>query len=687
MGRLQNEDFKSSAELVSAGGAASQLLNDSKIYITAQGINDTLSNAITNGQIGAGGTKNYIISGNTFESNTTTGWSLARTTLSNKFPNQVSGSWTSAAGTLSFATVGSGNQLAGNYSASLTSSAASTAGDMVVSNAITLDQEAQGAVQGISFFYKVSSGSSNLDFSGTSNNSLAVAVYDVTNSAWIQPAGTYNLVNKGSVGKFTGTFQVPINTTSIRLALFFPNASAGAFAVTVDDFVLGPQVSVSTPPMSDCQGYIPTITGFGTPTNIAFRSRRVGDSLEVWGYFQAGTPTGVAGTVTLGYLGGNGNVTIDTAKLPTNGVVGFGGYGNSSTTLFSMAPLATGAFNYLNFGLQTSTTNALGAVNGNAFAPNAFIQFHAKIPIVGWSSNTVSSADTDTRVIACQAYLSTNWTQTSSGNYQKVPFNATGFDTSGSFSTSLNRFIIPVTGVYRISANMLWNANATGIRAMQLWKNGSFFSDIGASSAQGVSASGVICNGTNTAQANAGDYFEIYASQNSGGSLATFGGGASNYVNFERLSGPAVVQATDSVVSRYTTAAGQSIPNNLSTIVVFGDKVFDSTNSMNPSTGVYTVPVAGTYRVQSLLQFASAAFVTGTQYNVSIFKNGALFSILGGNFAQASNTSAVTINGAGTVKCIAGDTIVINAYQNSGSSRSLFVDNNWNFVCIERIGN
>lgn len=51
-GKIQNEDVKSSAELAAAGGTDAQLPNDTKIYITALGLNKTLSAAITAGDIG-----------------------------------------------------------------------------------------------------------------------------------------------------------------------------------------------------------------------------------------------------------------------------------------------------------------------------------------------------------------------------------------------------------------------------------------------------------------------------------------------------------------------------------------------------------------------------------------------------------------------------------------------------------
>lgn len=53
-GKIQNEDIKSLSELVSAGGVMSQLPNDTKIYVTANGINTQLSTAIQSGVIGGG---------------------------------------------------------------------------------------------------------------------------------------------------------------------------------------------------------------------------------------------------------------------------------------------------------------------------------------------------------------------------------------------------------------------------------------------------------------------------------------------------------------------------------------------------------------------------------------------------------------------------------------------------------
>ena len=58
-GYLQNEDFKSQSDLESLGGNVSQLLNDTKIYLTADGLNKRLDQAIIDGDL-AGGAGNDL---------------------------------------------------------------------------------------------------------------------------------------------------------------------------------------------------------------------------------------------------------------------------------------------------------------------------------------------------------------------------------------------------------------------------------------------------------------------------------------------------------------------------------------------------------------------------------------------------------------------------------------------------
>lgn len=50
-GKIQNADVMSSTQIISAGGTIAQLINDTKIYVSALGINKQLSQAITDGDL------------------------------------------------------------------------------------------------------------------------------------------------------------------------------------------------------------------------------------------------------------------------------------------------------------------------------------------------------------------------------------------------------------------------------------------------------------------------------------------------------------------------------------------------------------------------------------------------------------------------------------------------------------
>ena len=54
MSSIENRDVKSLSEIQSAGGQKSDLTHDSKIYVTAKGLNKTLSEIIESGEIADG---------------------------------------------------------------------------------------------------------------------------------------------------------------------------------------------------------------------------------------------------------------------------------------------------------------------------------------------------------------------------------------------------------------------------------------------------------------------------------------------------------------------------------------------------------------------------------------------------------------------------------------------------------
>lgn len=120
-------------------------------------------------------------------------------------------------------------------------------------------------------------------------------------------------------------------------------------------------------------------------------------------------------------------------------------------------------------------------------------------------------------------YQATIQSLTSSSN-AAITLDAESIDTYGGHNTVTNnsRYVGQVPGYYAIYGVVCFASNATGIRAITIAKNGSLTSVPGGfgifSATSGVAcaqAFGVIqLNGTT-------DYLEIYADQNSGGTIST----------------------------------------------------------------------------------------------------------------------------------------------------------------------
>jgi len=129
--------------------------------------------------------------------------------------------------------------------------------------------------------------------------------------------------------------------------------------------------------------YTPTFTGFGTVTAISIFSRRVGDTLQIRGYFTAGTATATEARMSLGFNGVDSKVTSDATKVAAIQQAGIvlSGVG-ASTTFWSLIESAVG---YITFSIYNASNGALTKINGSGnFTASAKYTVSAEIPISGW---------------------------------------------------------------------------------------------------------------------------------------------------------------------------------------------------------------------------------------------------------------------------------------------------------------
>ena len=609
-----------------------------------------------NGQLlSNNGPKNYIKNSG-LANGQLAGWSLFNTTLTGVIPT---GSITTGSSAFTLA-VDTNSKIASTNALLLQKpGTGSSVGNGIISDVFTIDAEDQAKVLSFKFSYLFTN-SLGYNVSGTSSNTFAIYIYDVTNSAWIQPAGVYNTVQYNSIGFATGTFQTSANATQYRLAIIDINNHPTSALSYFDSFFVGPQVTSIGPAMSEWTSYTPTVSGLGTISSLSSQYRRIGDSLEVIFKFATGTPTATAVDISLP-LG----LSIDTTKCAENTVIGkyTGGATGLSGIIFKGGSSNVKVF----YGADNSAYT--GGYLGNNFGTSAPQGGFFKVPIQGWSTNTVQSADTDTRVVDFVGY---------NGNTQALTANTTllTFTTSKDSHASWDgdEYSVPVSGDYLVALN--YYAPSTGAVACYVQVNGvdplPVKAYLGvASSTQAGSGSVIIPN------LKSGDKISL-----KGDASVTLLSNA-RVLSIKRLSGPAVVQATESVNALYTGGPPTGTLSAAWNTLTYGTRVKDSHNAY--SGGVWTCMVSGSYDISAQYQMTST-FTAGAGNFIGISISGASPSYYSGfnspSAATVQNTAQINVK---SVPLLAGQTVAIQSFV-QGTSNS-FAPAATNFFSITRSGN
>ena len=643
---------------------------------------------------GSGSGKNYLSAITTsqsstpntgngdFSSGSTTGWSLGTVgTLTNNIPTGTPTFGSGASGNLSISTVSSG-QLAGSYSLSYASSAATTQGNMLASDAFYIDTEDQAKVLSFKFYYKAQTNPTNGNFSGTNSNSFAIAAWDVTNSAWLPLTGNFSMTQNSGVGIASGTFQTASNTTQLRFVVYNANASAGAITMYFDDFFVGPQIIPQGAVTTDWQVYTPTVAGQGSATfsfNTAYW-RRVGDDLELRGFLATNAAGSGASNLTLSLPSG---LVMDTAKISASSPTVLPGYGTISnpnnTFIMPSGASTTTIFFYKN-------GTALQVLTGSDLTSSTSIEWAIKVPITGWSSNVQMSSDTDTRVVALSANASGTTTIAASSVDTKINYNTAIRDTHGAFSTSTNTYTIPVTGWYKVRASVRFDTASwtQGDRHdMLLYKNGGSSGYINSWLVPytGSYYPGSL-DGERTDYYNAGDTIDIRVRQPAGTTRNILADSSINYLMIERLSGPSVIAASETVAVRYSSSSGQSIAASTDDVFKPTTKEIDTHGAFNTSTGIFTVPVSGLYSLNGLVTFNDFGGSNGSSVYMKAFGAVGVFTW---TVTGISAKWGCGVNRTARLK--AGDQISFTISQFTGAGKALVTDANFNYIDIVRVGN
>jgi hypothetical protein len=458
----------------------------------------------------------------------------------------------------------------------------------------SIDPSDKGKVLQCSFEYLISSGT-------YADNDMSVWIYDVTNAVLIQPA-PYLIKNSGIIEKFAVEFQTSSNSTSYRLIIHTGSTSASAYTIKFDNFMLGPEAKLYGSAITDPVAYTPTFTGLGTVTGINFVSWREGANLLVKGTFTTGTPTATEARISLGFGGGDSNVTA-LSTLPTLSAAGTTEVTNFSSTVYKISALIEPSVSYITMGNQASTVGGLSKQNGNAlFGASVTVSLLLKIPIQGWSSSQIMSSDASSRTVIFSGYVASN--QALTANVTNLPLTSSK-DSHAAWTGST--YVVPVPGDYQIAATLL--ANATG-GTMQAYVNAAAVKQM-----MTINTTEYVSSAITLENLKAGDIVSFRSN-----ATQTVAGVSTAFVSISRISGPSQIAASESVSALYTGAPPTGTLNGSLNNVTFGTKVKDSHNAMSGAT--YTVPVSGTYSISATVAIIGTR-VLGSTDQLNILVNGA----------------------------------------------------------------
>ncbi len=597
---------------------------------------------------------------------------------------------TGGAPTVTF-TRSTSSPLTGSGSFLITKDAANRQGEGA-SYAITIDTASQAKVMQIDFDYLVGSGTF-VAGSSSADSDIEVYIYDVTNSALIQPS-TYKLFSASSTvpSHFTANFQSASNSTSYRVIFHTATTSASAYTLKLDTVSVSPSRYVYGTPITDWLAFTPT-GGWSANTTYTGWYRRVGDSAEfMYKVALAGAPTSASLTLNLPT-----GLTIDTAKLPAtpgNTELGFS-YGQAAAHTFTGNVFYNGTTSLVVTFIQDSGTTAsimnIGTVTQIApftFANADFVYVKTGlIPIVGWSS-TVQMSDSSPQSQVSVSSTTQTPTGTLNGSFNVTKFGTITKDTLGAYSASTGLYTVVVPGTYKVSGQVEITATYTAGQnsLVKIFKNGTGGTGISLGSYVAVNAVTTTQSipFTGLVECVAGDTIGVYAL--SGGSSISYSGSVTgSTLAIERIAGATSIGATELVAVRYENTAGTSIANSGDVQVPFATKFYDTHSAF--ATPTFTAPVGGKYRISATVEFASSVYAASNVAYLAVYKNGAASTygpifMVGGTPTNILGVSVTT-----TLQLVAGDTIDIRASNNRTAGATLLnTVAGDNHLEIERIG-
>lgn len=551
------------------------------------------------------------------------------------------------------------NPLVGKASFEITKPASNTQGEGINVGNKDFDEADKGKIQIMSFEYDGSNANYN-------DGDFRVFFKDETNGVIYRVNGEDI---KGGRGTHYARVQVPIDCDNGSLVLHCAASHSDAFTFKYDRVFFGPQNVVHGTIIEDWKDYTPT--GDWGGVNYVGKYRRVGDSLEV-----------IATCTLLGGVAGNFSISlppglsIDTSKLSeANFKLPLGiaratdsgvGEANGFVSYYTQTAVQVETWR-----LTSSSESTGDLLVSNTFpwtfTTNDTVNVNFRVPIAGWSSNTITSEDFGGRDI--YAIYNSNSGEVINSSTD-VPFSTKEEDSTGSWNGS--QFIVPETGNYFIEGQITVTSSS-GLN-VNLTVDGA--------------SSRLITDRQGTSTLHRFYTFERFTKgqtisiRPSSGTL-TLSPGANHYIKIFKQASSQQILETEEVSLRYNSTSGQSMPNSATTTIVYNNKDHDTHNAYNASTGVFTAPYTGRYHISYFITFASLSANTGE-----------IISILGpsgggetarGFHRPVDRAGVYGVSFSGDIDLVKGDQIVMGVFHNNGAARPLATNASQNWLSIHKV--
>lgn len=344
---------------------------------------------------------------------------------------------------------------------------------------------------------------------------------------------------------------------------------------------------------------------------------------------------------------------------------------------------------------MTGSANVYGKAQVDALLATKSDASKVTIATTAPSSPAVGQAWVDTSVpaptsallanAAARAYRSAAMALPTSGSFTTITWDThdAPFDDVGlhSLTTSPTRFTAPVAGRYRLTGQVEYAPNVTGVRIVRVLKNGARLCD----NAQNALSDGTTANrvqvDSGIVQLAAGDYLEVAAFQSSGGSLSLNTGATSTWAVFTLDN--ASIAKTAARVWRSTT---QTLTTAVAAAVSFDTDEFNDGSAFHSTasnTSRLTAPATGRYRITAEIDFSPSA--TGIR-QLQLVKNGAtvLGSATANGLSDGVTSTKVEVH-SGMIALTSGDYVEVQALQTSGGNLTVASGQAVTWASIERI--